>query len=58
MKLRMLKAGRSTLAFLELNSVFGADLPADQRFCKAVMAAPGGLIEGGAVRTVAEFPEG
>jgi len=45
-------------AYLELNSVFGADLPADQRFCKAVTAALGGLIERGAARTVAEFPEG
>jgi fructuronate reductase len=38
--------------------VFGADLSADQRFCQAVTAALGGLIERGAARTVAEFPEG
>jgi fructuronate reductase len=42
-------------AYLDLASVFGADLPADPRFREAVTAALARLLERGAARTVAEF---
>ncbi|HLW92408.1 MAG TPA: mannitol dehydrogenase family protein [Roseiarcus sp.] len=42
-------------AYLSLDSVFGADLPADPRFREAVTAALKRLLDCGAAQTVADF---
>ncbi len=48
-------AGAIADALLGLDAVFGRDLPADQRFTRAVTAALSGLMSEGAAATVARF---
>ncbi|WEK52600.1 MAG: mannitol dehydrogenase family protein [Candidatus Kaistia colombiensis] len=50
-------AARLAAAFLGIREVFGSDLPAAPRFVAEVTKALAGLLEKGAARIVAEFPE-